>query len=509
MEQISGSLGDRSLFEVIERIRAGWRSGTLVVRSGGQSRRFTFVDGDLFLPAAHGLSRQMGKLLAAEQQWLARPEAGHEPASAREPQHRAPLRKLIGRIADLLGQQQDGDYAFQDGAPEDPSELVGPLWSTLLVVAGSAAGKPDGELLGFLGGEDAIVVGRVGPEATPRLRVLGPELALLLERLETPATLGDLHRTAGGAPTLARVLGLRNAGLVTILTPGPERDAGGAAAKMRVPLAPGLAERLSTRIAESLLREPSQEDPSEQRRKVAGLLAQLGSLDHYELLGVAPLANEHAVHEAFERLGRSVHPLNAARLNWTGHEGVLRLLFERATAAYAVLSDPVRRGEYNREAGIALGVEVKGERRQKEVEQLASQLYERASQLAEREDYFLAVELLRQAIAHQPRAEYYGLLGRIQRRNPKWLREAQDSFRKAIQLAPDDAELRIELARLQERGGEAESAKASYRAVLDRRPGDATATAALRRLERYAASGKVRGESGWLGRLFGWFSRKR
>jgi curved DNA-binding protein CbpA len=505
MEQISGSLRDRSLFEVIERVRAGWRSGTLVVRSGDQTRRFTFVDGDLYLPAAHTLARQMAKLLAAEQQWLARPEAAtHDPTTSREPQHRAPLRKLITRIAELLGQLREGDYSFQEGSPEDPGELVGPLWSPLLMVEGAAVGPPRDDLMSLLGGEDAIVVGRVGPDTAPRLGVLGPEIAALLMQLETPATLGELSRRAGGAPMLARLHGLRNAGLVTVLAPGPERDAEAAVR----PLAPGLAERLSTRIAESLLRDPLSGDAADQRREVAGLLSRLGSLDHYELLGVTPLANDREVHEAFERLGRTVHPLNAERLRWIGHEGVLRLLFERATSAYAVLSDPVRRTEYNREAGIALGVEVTGERRQKEVEQLASQLYERASQLAEREDYFLAVELLRQAIAHQPRSDYYALLGRIQRRNPKWLREAQDSFRRAIQLAPDDAELRVELARLQERGGEAESAKASYRAVLERRPGDATATAALRRLERYAASSKVQGESGWLGRLLGWFRRR-
>jgi Tfp pilus assembly protein PilF len=172
-----------------------------------------------------------------------------------------------------------------------------------------------------------------------------------------------------------------------------------------------------------------------------------------------------------------------------------------------VLSDPARRTEYNRETGIRLGAARTPEQRKKEVDDLAEQLFQRASQHAEQEDYFLALELLKQAVAHRPRAEYFGLLGSIQRRNPKWLREAQDSFRRAIELAPSDTELRVELARLQERAGEVEAAKQSYRAVLDRKEGDTGATAALRRLERYAATGRVHG--GWLRNVFGWLRRGR
>ena len=42
----------------------------------------------------------------------------------------------------------------------------------------------------------------------------------------------------------------------------------------------------------------------------------------------------------------------------------------------------------------------------------------------------------------------------------------------------------------------------------DKRPGDPTAAAALRRLERYAASGRVQGQPTWFDRLFGWLRRR-
>lgn len=502
MDQLSGSLRERSLLDVVARLRAGWRSGTLLVRSGGQTRRFTFVDGDLYLPASHSLARQMGQLLTAEAQWL--DDQAENRGDSEEPPHRPPLRSLIGRIADVLSQLREGDYEFQEGEHDEPDELVGPLWSTLLVVQGAAPQVSGDLLLDSLGDEDAIVVGRVAPDAVRRLGVLGADLTALLHQIETPATLGDLRRR-GGERTLELTHRLRAAGLVTLLEPAHDRGGGGPSRSAGPALAPALADKLSARIADALGRQPPAGDPATHRHEVAELLSRLGSLDHYELLGVTPLADERQVHEAFERLGRLVHPLNATRLGWVGREGVLRLLFERAAGAYTVLSDPARRTDYNKEAGIRLGQEVSPERRQKEIAEMADGLFRRASQHVEHEDYFLAVELLKQAISLQPRAEFYGLLGQVQRRNPKWLRDAQESFRRAIQLKPEDAELRIELARLQERAGDAEAAKASYRAALERRSDDAGAVNALRRLERYAAAGRVQSKGGWVSRLLSRF----
>ena len=55
---------------------------------------------------------------------------------------------------------------------------------------------------------------------------------------------------------------------------------------------------------------------------------------------------------------------------------------------------------------------------------------------------------------------------------------------------------------LQERAGETEGAKASYRAVLEQRPNDAGAANALRRLERYTAARRASKPTGWLSRVF-------
>ena len=60
--------------------------------------------------------------------------------------------------------------------------------------------------------------------------------------------------------------------------------------------------------------------------------------DHWEVLGLEPGANQQALKQAFRRLARRWHPdLNA-------NDPVAEERFKRINEAYAVLSDPSRRG---------------------------------------------------------------------------------------------------------------------------------------------------------------------
>ena len=63
--------------------------------------------------------------------------------------------------------------------------------------------------------------------------------------------------------------------------------------------------------------------------------------DYYEVLGVPRDADEAAVKKAFRRLARELHPdVNA-------HDPEAEEKFKEAAEAYEVLSDPVRRQQYD------------------------------------------------------------------------------------------------------------------------------------------------------------------
>src|ERR1044072_6763993 len=110
---------------------------------------------------------------------------------------------------------------------------------------------------------------------------------------------------------------------------------------------PALLSRLEERIREDLDESPPTRDSGILRREIAELLPRAGAVGLYEDLGISVGATTGEVTAAFIDLGRRVHPSLAGWVDLP--EGVLRLLFEHAAHAYLVLSDPVRRKDYDRE----------------------------------------------------------------------------------------------------------------------------------------------------------------
>jgi len=79
--------------------------------------------------------------------------------------------------------------------------------------------------------------------------------------------------------------------------------------------------------------------------------------------------------------------------------------------------------------------------------QIAKANYNRAKVLYDEEDFYPAYEMVRQAIEFDPKErDYWVLLSRIQRKNPKWLRQSSETIRRALQNIPDNLDLWWELA---------------------------------------------------------------
>jgi curved DNA-binding protein CbpA len=211
---------------------------------------------------------------------------------------------------------------------------------------------------------------------------------------------------------------------------------------------PGLSEEelalFSEKIERRLAERPLDLDPGSHRERVAGLLRQAGEASFYQLLGIVPTAATQEVHEAYDQIARLVHPINAQRLGLAGREGVLEMLFERITHAYLTLFQPDRRKQYDRglspNAWTAAWAPAPG-RRKEEARETAQRYYERATVLAEAEEFHFAIELLQQAVRADQRPEYYALLGKLQAKNPRWLRAASENLRRAMELGCRDAEL--------------------------------------------------------------------
>src|SRR5256714_3902029 len=64
--------------------------------------------------------------------------------------------------------------------------------------------------------------------------------------------------------------------------------------------------------------------------------------DYYEVLGVSRDADDATIKKAFRRLARELHP------DVNSHDPQAEEKFKEAAEAYEVLSDPERRGTYDR-----------------------------------------------------------------------------------------------------------------------------------------------------------------
>src|SRR5262249_60295409 len=106
---------------------------------------------------------------------------------------------------------------------------------------------------------------------------------------------------------------------------------------------------------------------------------------------------------------------------------------KRIDEALGILKDPVRRQAYDRllQQRAARGAD----ELQKRVTQraIAEQNYFKARELSVAGDYYGAIVLLKQAVEFAPdHAEAWYLLGSCQERNPKWRREAAESFQRSL-----------------------------------------------------------------------------
>jgi curved DNA-binding protein CbpA len=207
----------------------------------------------------------------------------------------------------------------------------------------------------------------------------------------------------------------------------------------------------SARVERGLLMRPLGLDSAAHRQLVAELVGRVGEASFYDLLGVGPGSSEEEVHAAYDRLARLVHPSHARALGLSGKEGVLDLLFERATQGYLTLSHPDRRKRYDVELGDGLWTSGRsGSARSEEERQVARRYFVKANVLAASEEYHQAIDLLRTAARIDPRPEYYALLGQLEAKNPHWLRLAEDNLARALELGGPNPGLETALAHVRE-----------------------------------------------------------
>ena len=385
----------------------------------------------------------------------------------------------------ILGAASSASLRFRPAA--GPASTPGtPLPTARVVMEAAVRGRDRSQLWPLLGGRTVVLRMTGGtPLADQALAVLEPRLQALLSRFVKPRRGSELiGDDEAGFETLRDLARLRVVGLLTPSDADGERSRNALTGRSR--------ELFLRRIARELERKPLRINSDEHRRQVIELVRNLGVFDYYDLLRAGRHVDEQAIHQAYVEVAKLAHPSHAEALGLDGRAAPLDLLFDAATEAYLVLSHPDRRRGYDRD----LAPEVSGtaiEERRREKASVARDMYLRARRLALEQEYQPILELMQQAIQLDPQAEYYKLLGDVQRRNPQWKGGALSSYRDAVRCRPNDADLRLAFAQLLEELGDRKQAGIQYRAALELRPGDEKLQSALDLFENPPKVVRVRG----------------
>jgi tetratricopeptide (TPR) repeat protein len=203
---------------------------------------------------------------------------------------------------------------------------------------------------------------------------------------------------------------------------------------------------------------------SDQRSlRAVALSRQLPQIDHYQVLDVPRAATRQQILSGAEFMHKRYDASTFPPIVRDSVQAINR----RVDEALAVLKDPVRRAEYDR---LLAQRSARGaDELQKRVAQrsIAEHNFAKARELSVAGDYYGAIVLLKQAVEFAPdHAQAWYLLGACQERNPKWHREAAESYQRALAIDPNFVDALISLGDLYRSEGLTSRAQSCYEDVL-------------------------------------------
>ena len=188
---------------------------------------------------------------------------------------------------------------------------------------------------------------------------------------------------------------------------------------------------------------------------------QLAALDHYQVLDIPRAATRTQILSAADQLKRKYDPSTFPPIV----RDSIATIHRRADEALNILKDPTQRTSYDKLIHSASG---EGPIHQRLTQHsIAEQNYARARELTASGDYYGAIVLLRQAVRFAPEhALAWQLLGACQERNPRWRREAIESYQTALSIDPNLIDTMLALGELYRQEGLPSRAESCFEDAL-------------------------------------------
>lgn len=198
--------------------------------------------------------------------------------------------------------------------------------------------------------------------------------------------------------------------------------------------------------------------------RAAAFSRRLASMDHYQILEVPRAATRGqivvSVEEKKRQYAEATYPLAV--------KDALAAINRRLDEAAGTLENAARRQAYDKLLEQRPGRGGTADLQQRAAQRsIANQNFQRAKELSAAGDYYGAIVLLKQAVNFAPDlAEAWYLLGACQERNPKWRRDAAESFQRSLSLDPNSVDTLISLGDLYRTEGLTSRAQSCYEDAL-------------------------------------------
>jgi tetratricopeptide (TPR) repeat protein len=216
--------------------------------------------------------------------------------------------------------------------------------------------------------------------------------------------------------------------------------------------------------------------------RAVALSRQLPALDHYQVLDVPRAASRQQIITAADDMRKRFDPATYPPIVREAIQSINRRIDE----ALSMLKDAARRQEYDKLlAQHGRGGNEHAIQQRMMQRSIAEQNFAKARELTVNGDYYGAIVLLKQAVEFAPdNAAAWYLLGSCQERNPKWRREAAESFQRALSIDPENVDAMISLGDLYRAEGMISRAQTCYEDVLRIAPENAEAKSRIAQIKR-------------------------
>ena len=508
---MQGNLTQNQLPDVIQSLGRERESGVLQLSRDNVSKRIYFGRGSMVFARSTVHSDRLGEMLVrkgaltrsnlalASNKMRARREKLGTTLVAlglmSEHQMQTRLAEQVRGIIHSLFKWNEGVFRFQQESSVVETGVPLDLPTVPIILEGTRLIDP-AAVRAAVGDVAGVATYTKDPRVIAHYANLTPEEGFVFSRVDGTATLSDIVSMSplDEVETLRCLYGLLASGFLEV-GKKKSREVAPSVQKRQEPIE--VFHQPPVRTVAKLKRDPRTASTADERRVQEDIEEKLRSLStgtYYDRLEVHRTAAPKELKKAFTTLIKKYHPDRHPPeiVETAGRK--LEAILTKVTQAQETLCNAQSRRRYDN----SLRTEApKGEVTAKpsippkpepkpptSSENMAERYYREAKKYFAQRDFHEVVKLMEEAVGIGPsKVRYQCLLAQALSRNPKWRRNAEEHFKKALGLDPFDAESLIGLAELYEAVGLAHRAQALYIEAVEIDPGNAILRMKLTALE--------------------------